>query len=276
MTNNNYDQSGQIVQGPQVNAGDDVSIDHLGNKIDTGGGDFVTRDKIVIIHPPPTGPAKPRIQLKLSTVLIPAGSFEMGTRSGDRVTSHEPPPFTVKLPAYQISRLPVTNAEYQIYLRHIGQTAPHELGWENITSPSFAQEKQPVRWITWHEALEYCAWLTGHAGRYCTLPSEVQWERAARGAGQKLVIGEGVREWTTTLWGEKRFTPGLRYRYPWQPDPYPWQPGDSHDDLTFNNRVRRVTRGGTARPTTRSSELPVKRGLSGSGIGFRIVINQEE
>ena len=47
MTEENIDQSGQIIEGSQVNAGGDVHIDHQGGNIDTGGGDYVARDKII-------------------------------------------------------------------------------------------------------------------------------------------------------------------------------------------------------------------------------------
>ena len=83
-----------------------------------------------------------------------------------------------------------------------------------------------------------------------------------------------IREWTTTLWGEKRRASDVRYRYPWRSD-------DERDDLIANDQVRRVTRGrvtrdGAPHHTQRSSELPKSRGFSDNPIGFRIVINQEE
>lgn len=190
-------------------------------------------------------------------VPVPAGSYSMGDDEDDVAA----PRHVVELPAYRIGRRPVTNAQFHYYLQHTGQSAKPGLRWENGTSPSREQEEQPVSGVTWHEALAYCTWLFEETKRAYCLPSEAQWERAVcEETDPPLDWGE-LREWTTTLWGEKRRTPDERYL--------------GSNDLLANDQVRRVTRGRGSRPTKRTSERPTSRGLTGNRIGFRVVISQE-
>ncbi len=222
------------------------------------------RDVTIIQRSGQAEAEKPLQPFEPEMVAIPAGSFSMG----DDEDPPAAPRHAVDLPAYRIGRRPVTNAQYHHYLHRTGQSADPELRWENGTTPSPEQEEQPVSGVTWHEALAYCAWLAEETGRAYTLPSEAQWERAAWEEGESSVEAGGIREWTTTLWGEKRRTPDEDYRYPWQPD-------DGRDDLLANDQVRRVTRGSTSRLTKRTSELPRRRGFSDERIGFRVAINEE-
>ena len=80
-----------------------------------------------------------------------------------------------------------------------------------------------------------------------------------------------VRQWTSTLWGEKHVTPDLQYKYPWK--------DDRRNDLNANSLIRRVLRGCTftsdsrkARCSVRSGQLPSDTGFSNTGIGFRVAM----
>jgi len=116
-------------------------------------------------------------------VLIPAGPFQMGSTTGD---VDEAPVHTVELDAFYIDQHEVTNAEYQAFVtatgypapRGIGYTAVYELlkhDYEPWRDSGFNHPHQPVTTVTWFDAVAYCEW----AGK--RLPTEAEWEKAARG-----------------------------------------------------------------------------------------------
>jgi formylglycine-generating enzyme required for sulfatase activity len=84
-----------------------------------------------------------------------------------------------------------------------------------------------------------------------------------------------IRQWTCSLWGEKRSQPDARYLYPWKDDP--------RNSLSANRQIRRVVRGCSMKDTVamlrcsaRSGQLPEEAGSPGWRHGFRVVIHLEE
>jgi formylglycine-generating enzyme required for sulfatase activity len=106
-------------------------------------------------------------------VAIPAGWFWMGSDTGPPA---ERPRHRVWVAAFAIGPHPVTNGEYAAFVRATG-TRPAPFA----TDPRFADSRQPVVGVSWDEAVAYCAWLTRATGRPHRLPTEAEWERAARG-----------------------------------------------------------------------------------------------
>jgi len=106
---------------------------------------------------------------------VPAGDFWMGSERGD---GDEKPVHRVQLDAFQIARVPVTNAQYRLFVEASGHEPPGH--WENGRVPR-GLESHPVVNVTWYDAMAYCKWLSGVTGKAITLPSEAQWEKAARG-----------------------------------------------------------------------------------------------
>ena len=106
-------------------------------------------------------------------VLIPAGWFQMGSEAGQE---NERPVHRVWIDAFYLAACQVTNSEYLCFLRATGGPAP-PLG----DDPNFNDPEQPVVAVSWFEAVKYCEWLTGIVGRTYRLPTEAEWERAARG-----------------------------------------------------------------------------------------------
>lgn len=103
-------------------------------------------------------------------VLVPEGEFTMGTDRGD---ADERPAHAVKLSAFLIDATPVTFAQYQKFVDETGGSMP--------PAPDFpVQPDLPVVNVTFEEAQAYAKW----AGR--SLPSEAQWEKAARGTDGRL------------------------------------------------------------------------------------------
>ncbi len=146
--------------------------------------------------PAPTGTAIPaRIQAN-PLVLIPAGPFQMGgskcmVLSGGNclkwVPGDDDPPHTVTLDAFKINAYEVTEAQYADCVA-AGMCRPLNPG--NPDSPSehyglSSYENFPVTQVTWFDASAYCIWVGGR------LPSEAEWEKAARGglAGQMYPWG---------------------------------------------------------------------------------------
>jgi formylglycine-generating enzyme required for sulfatase activity len=238
---------------------------------------------------------------------IPDGWFKMGPVPGPDVPNSQSSLHSVFLPAYLISKYPVTCREYARFINAAHRPVPLEMGWDGQNPPK-GQEDYPVRGVTWFEALEYCHWLQDMTGKNYCLPSEAQWERSARGQDARLypwgdewlpgrcnlgnqntaavgafpeqnetglcdLVGN-VLQWTTTIWGEKRSQPDPVYNDPWK--------ADGRDDLQANRQLRRVVRGSSFSDspqdcacTTRRSFLPDDRGQPGKRHGFRVVINNQ-
>ena len=121
-------------------------------------------------------------------MLVPAGEFVMGWTDGD---PSERPPHVVRLEAFLIARTPVTNAAYAPYLAATGAAAPPWWGM-----PDFADPAQPVVGLSWNDAAAFATWAGAR------LPSEAEWEMAARGGLESARYG----------WGADR--PGTRFTRP--------------------------------------------------------------
>ena len=106
-------------------------------------------------------------------VLIPHGSFLMGSEDG---LENEQPCHRVWLDRFGIARFPVTNREYKQFLELTQAQAP-PFGRD----PIFSEPDQPVVGVGWDDANAYCRWLSAQMGEEFRLPTEAEWERAARG-----------------------------------------------------------------------------------------------
>lgn len=111
--------------------------------------------------------------LEPALVRIPAASFLMGS---DRGQDCERPVHRVSIDEFQLAATQVTNAEYARFLAATSTTPPPF--WQDA---NFNDPQQPVAAVSWHEAVQYCAWLTAQSERTFRLPTEAEWECAARG-----------------------------------------------------------------------------------------------
>jgi len=203
---------------------------------------FRTPTATAAVVTPPT----PRLAFEPEMVTIPAGPFLMG--AADAPTEWRQ--HTVELPAYAIGKYPVTNAQYAAFVRQHKENRPLQSGWF-FTTPPVTRLDHPVTGVTWRDAIAYCAWLSAQTGRRYRLPTEAEWEKAARGSdGRTYPWGEdpptplrctsgastaavtatregcspygvcdmvgNVREWTTTRWGEDARR--AEFVYPYQSD----------------------------------------------------------
>lgn len=228
----------------------------------------------------------------LNLVKVPAGEFLMGSREGEG-DADECPQHTLYLPTFYIGRDPVTVSGFRRFLEASGHgfVGPLPMG----------KERHPVGGVSWRDALAYAEHFGG------TLPSEAEWEKAARGtdgrtwpwgddwdkrrANTREVKRRGtsevgafspqgdspygcrdmagnVREWTRSLWGNDLGRPQFGY---------PYQPGGDREELAASAEVLRVVRGGAFHDTSmfvrcayRNWIYPVFRSVD---IGFRVVLS---
>ena len=112
----------------------------------------------------------------------------MGSVTGQE---DEQPVHRVEVDAFEMAVYPVTRGEYATFLAAVPCEAPR--GW---TDPAFAAGDLPVVGVSWHDAEMYCAWRTRN-GSPERLPTEAEWERAARGGVDGLAFpwGDEIPSW---------------------------------------------------------------------------------
>lgn len=131
--------------------------------------------------------ARPVLKMRtdIDWVPIPKGKCLIG---GDKAintlaTDDDLPWQTIRTPAFLISRYPITNEQYHRFVQAAGHRPPvHFTGGK----PATGSEKHPVANVSWSDAQAYCAWLSEVGPRPVRLPTEVEWEKAARGVKGSL------------------------------------------------------------------------------------------
>jgi len=116
-------------------------------------------------------------------VRVPEGWFWMGCETG---RDDEKPEHRVWVDAFDLAVYQVTNEEYACFLTAMSYPEPPY--WNDS---SFNHPKMPVVALSWDEAVNYCEWLTRATGKPYRLPSEAEWERAARGGAERSLYSWG-------------------------------------------------------------------------------------
>ena len=235
---------------------------------------------------------------------VPDGIYPIG----DNSISISRAAHTVHLSAFAIGETSVTNVQFLGFIAAGGYADSQywsEMGWhwqegKETTRPAFLDDlnfnapDQPVVGVCWYEADAFARWVALESNLLWRLPSEAEWEAAARGpdgeaprprnyntaerrlghtwavseAGNRSWCGAldmcgNVWEWCSTRWGRNWQTQDYRY---------PYHGGDGREDLS--NSHARIIRGGSwfdsmqeANPANRGRYLP---GSRASNIGFRL------
>jgi formylglycine-generating enzyme required for sulfatase activity len=120
-------------------------------------------------------------------VPIPAGCFLMGSDAGQ---DDERPTHEVDVDAFACAVYPITQSQYALFLQAAAHSHPRD--WPaHITTADL-----PVTGVSWLDAVAYCRWRV-EAGDPVRLPTEAEWERAARGglAGAAYSWGDAIPAW---------------------------------------------------------------------------------
>ena len=107
------------------------------------------------------------------SILIPAGRFSMGCETGQSV---EQPVHRVWVDSFRLAATQVTVQQYACFLDATGGQPPPY--WADL---HFNHPRQPVVAVSWFQAVSFCRWLSAATGAPYRLPTEAEWERAARG-----------------------------------------------------------------------------------------------
>ena len=128
-----------------------------------------------------------RFPFPLVMVYVPAGEFAMGNDEGE-AEQDEMPVHSVFLHGYWISKFEVTFKQFDLFCKetglYINQNAvtdkkrPADAGW--------GRSDRPVINVSWNDAVEFCKWMSGRSRLQFWLPSEAQWEKAARGTDMRI------------------------------------------------------------------------------------------
>jgi formylglycine-generating enzyme len=136
-------------------------------------------------------------------VHVPEGWFWMGSEQGQ---DNERPVRRVWVDEFLLAACQVTNTDYARFLPATGTQPPPF--WDD---PNFNHPEQPVVGVSWFEAVNYCAWLGQLTDRQYRLPTEAEWERAARGGTEGKLFP----------WGDAPPESLLNYDERWKTGPEP-------------------------------------------------------
>ena len=232
--------------------------------------------------------------VEMEFVGVPAGEFLMGSRDQDKSDEDEKPQHTVDIPYdYFMARFPVTNAQYAAYVRAKGIIHPAS-GWEK-------KPDHPVVNVSWNDAMAYCQWLNDlrrnelPSGVDLRLPTEAEWEKAARGTDgliypwgntfdkNKCNVDEGGKNDTTSVGayspqGDSPYGAADMAGNVWEWThslfkSYPYEADDGREDENVSGH--HVQRGGSFIGTDQLARSAARyRGASGflDFVGFRVVV----
>lgn len=246
----------------------------------------------------------------LEMVPVKGGTFIMGnnhSQYGDEKPEHE-----VSVPDFLLGKYPVTNAQYAAFLQEYGSDTvksgaysgqkmidPHSWGIDQIEGAWQAQpgfENHPVIRVGWYGAVAFCEWLSKKAGKPYRLPSEAEWEYAARGGWHKSPFEyAGSHRLKEVAWYEKNsggstqpvglLLPNALGLYDmsgnvrewcadhWHGD-YEGAPTDGSAWVTGGDASPRVVRGGTWFTTAADCRVSNRdgdfSGDRGNALGFRV------
>lgn len=116
----------------------------------------------------------------MSLVRVTAGEFTMGSRGDDPgVQSKEKPQHNVRLDEYLIGKYQVTVAQFRAFVDATGYSA-------SSNALRTGKDNYPVNCVSWDDATTFCLWASQVTGRAVRLPTEAEWEKAARGTDGRI------------------------------------------------------------------------------------------
>ena len=144
--------------------------------------------------------------LRPEMVEIPGGSFRMGCVSGKSCQGDEKPVHEVRIASFALSKYEVTFEEYDQFTAATGRERAADKGW--------GRGRRPVIRVSWKDAVAYTEWLSEAMGERYRLPSEAEWEYAARAGsvtkyswGNKIGRNRANCEGCGSQWDERQTAP---------------------------------------------------------------------
>ena len=186
------DRSSRSSSDTEPRPGVSLELDRNRTRIETETSD--NEDDINAVLVSDSGVRYPRI---LWSDPVPPGPFPMGNSGADAKYEDEKPRFSCDLigETYAVGLYPITVAQYQLFVDAGGYEQPCDACWtragldwrrtKKIDGPEtyrdpFGRADHPQVGVCWYEAVAFCNWLSGLSGLPIQLPTEPQWERAAR------------------------------------------------------------------------------------------------
>ncbi|MGH9720830.1 MAG: formylglycine-generating enzyme family protein [Bryobacteraceae bacterium] len=142
------------------------------------------------------------MSLEPQCVAIPEGWYLMGCERG---RDEEKPVHSVWVDAFDLATIQVRNKDYAEFLAATQRPVPPD--WND---PHLSDPDQPVVSVSWFDAAAYCEWLSRLSGRRYRLPTEAEWERAARGGVQGALYVWGDDEPLSRADYRRRWTAGVK------------------------------------------------------------------
>jgi formylglycine-generating enzyme required for sulfatase activity len=156
-------------------------------------------------------------------LLVPAGPFKMGDNFGDG-ESRERPVHLVDLDAFYIAKFEVTNGDWKKFQSDPGyddakfwpngrvvpkDQSPYWTQANNHGGATPGSDNYPVLGVNWDAATAYCNWLSAKTGKKYRLPTEAEWEKAARGTDQRrFPWGNSIDPTYANFTGAQKFDTG--------------------------------------------------------------------
>lgn len=228
---------------------------------------------------------------EMEFVRVPAGEFIMGSdlTKDNAANDNEVPQHKLSLAEYWIGRTEVTAAQFAAYVTATGTITSAIMDMTNKSS-------HPVRNVSWLDCIQFCGWASKLAGGEVALPSEAEWEKAARGTDGRLYPwGNGEPDDTRLNYNltVKDTSPvgkyGLKGLSPYGCDDmagnvwewtrsllwaYPYAPNDGRED--HSSREVSVWRGGTSIHNAYGVRCAARYGPDPRdlihNVGFRVII----
>ncbi len=223
-------------------------------------------------------------------IVVPAGRFRMGCVSGRDCQDDERPVHEVEVTSFALGVYEVTFEEYDRFARATNRDRPNDRGW--------GRRGRPVVNVSWEDATAYASWLSEETGERYRLPSESEWEYAARaGSTTRYTWGDDIGrnrancDGCRSRWDDDRTAPagsleanawGLHDMHgnvwEWVEDcgheNYARAPRDGSAWTSGGNCGRRVLRGGSWNNYPRYLRSALRYGhdaeIRTSNIGFRV------
>ncbi|MCU1266597.1 MAG: hypothetical protein JWM21_2915 [Acidobacteria bacterium] len=162
------------------------------------GGYLIFKGKQTVVTGPnvngsnPGNPGTPPVVFKAELIQIPAGHFQMGR---DKGPPQETPSHPADVAAFSMDKQEITNGEYAEFVRESNSAAP---GHWNGTKPPIGQEQWPVVNVSLDDANAFASWRSKRDGVTYRLPTEPEWEYAARN-GESADLYPWGKQWQPKL-----------------------------------------------------------------------------